>query len=263
MGSMNKRNPATPDWQNLRELYDRRAEARYRFAAGRRLRVLSRKHRGIIAHLTFPPGSRVLDAGCGDGVYCEWLSRQGHVLVVGLDISTRILAIARNNVANRGNTGVTCFLAGNLERLPLAGASFDAIVCSQVIEHLLDDQAGLSELYRVLRSSGRLVISTDNHDNQVTRWLAAPSQAIRALLRRRDWTYPFPHRDYRLAAFVARVAEAGFRIECTETYRFSLPPVLSRLPGLTRLLDWFEARLIRLPGVRQWGDIIVVVADKP
>lgn len=251
----------TPDWQTLRELYDRHAEERYRLVPGPRL--LSRKHQGIIAHLNLPPSSRVLDAGCGDGVYCEWLSHQGHALVVGIDISTRILAIARSNVANRGNANVMRFLAGNLERLPFADASLDAVVCSQVIEHLLDDQAGLNELHRVLRSGGQLVISTDNHDNLVTRWLAAPIRLIRALLGLQDWRYPFPHRDYRLAEFVARVTGVGFHIEQAETYRFSLPRSLSHMPGLTHLLDWFEARLICLPGVRQWGDIIVVVAYKP
>jgi len=249
------------DWQTLRQLYDRRAE-QYHSMAGREPRLLSRKHRGIIAHLTFPRGSRVLDAGCGDGVYCEWLSRQGHTLVVGIDISTKILAIARTNVANRGNAKVVDFLAGNIERLPFADASFNAIVCSQVIEHLLDDRAGLNELYRVLCLGGRLVISTDNHDNRVTRWLAVPTRLIRTLLRRRAWEYPFPHRDYRVTEFVALVAEAGFYVECVETYRFSLPPSLARVPCLRRLLDWIEARLIRLPGLRQWGDIIVVTACK-
>ena len=260
---MDSQSPRTPpNWQILREVYDRRAEEQYHFTPGRGPRALSRKHQHIVACLAFSPGSRVLDAGCGDGVYCEWLSRQGHALVVGMDISRRILATARSNVAHRGDVNAICFLAGNLEQLPFADASFDAIVCSQVIEHLLDDQAGLNELYRVLRSSGQLVISTDNYDNLVTRGLGAPTRLVRALLRRQSWQYPFPHRHYRLTEFRALVGGAGFRVERAETYRFSLPYLLSRVPGLTFLLDWIEARLIRLPGVRKWGDIIVVVARK-
>lgn len=62
---------------------------------------------------------------------------------------------------------------------------------------------------------------------------------------------------------VARVMEASFHIEQVKTYRFSLPSSLSRVPGLVRLLGWIECRLIRLPGIRQWGDIIVVIAYKP
>jgi SAM-dependent methyltransferase len=249
-----------PDWQTLRELYDRRAE-RYRSASERAPRMLSRKHQGIISCLNFAPVSRVLDAGCGDGVYCEWLTQQG-VFVVGVDISPRILALARSNVAIRGNAAAARFGAGNLERLPLASESFDAAICIQVVEHLLDARAGLAELHRVLRHGGRLVISTDNRNNIVTRSLSLPVRVLRRLLRLRNWEPPFPHRDFRVAEFAALISEAGFRIEWTETFRFSLTSSLSRIRLLTALLDWIEAKLIHLPYIRDWGDIIVVIAHK-
>lgn len=254
----------TTNWEILIQLYNRRAKEEYPFIPGRGPRVLSRKHRGIIAFLkALSVNSRILDAGCGDGVYCEWLSRNGYRSIIGVDISTHILVTARRNVINWGNISVVHFAAGNLEKLPFVNASFDVVVCSQVIEHLLDERAGLNEIYRVLRSGGLLVISTDNRDNLVSRWLSMPVILIRTLLHRPKWEYPFPHRAYRLTEFLAYVMEAGFRIQRAETYRFSLPPSLSRVPGLVRLLDWIECRLIRLPGIRQWGDIIVVIAYKP
>ena len=209
------------------------------------------------------PQSLVLDAGCGDGVYCEWLSRQGDNFVVGVDISGRILSIAHGNVASRGNLASVHFAASNLERLPFAEDSFDGALCIQVIEHLLDERAGLRELHRVLCPGGQLVISTDNHDNVVTRCLAVPARLVRALLGRPDWKFPFPHRDYRQAVFAALVSEVGFEVERSETYRFSLPHSLSRIRLLTCLVDLIEMWLIRLPGIRTWGDIIVVIARKP
>lgn len=256
-----QQNSKPPDWHTLRKVYDRRAEE-YCPAADPGRRVLSRKHLGIIAHLRFSPQSLILDAGCGDGVYCEWLSGEGENFVVGVDISGRILSIARRNIASRGNLARVPLVASNVEQLPFAKDTFDGALCTQVIEHLLDDRAGLHELYRVLRPGGQLVISTDNHDNLVTSCLALPVRVVRALLGRPDWQPPFPHRDYQLPVFAALVTEMGFKIELTQTYRFSLPRSLSRLRFLTLMLDLIEMWLIRLPGLRNCGDIIVVIARK-
>ena len=56
---------------SLRQIYDQRAYEEYQPDPKHGPRHLARKHRGIIARLSFPAGSRVLDTGCGGGVYCE------------------------------------------------------------------------------------------------------------------------------------------------------------------------------------------------
>jgi len=99
---------------------------------------------------------RILDAGCGNGRYTRFLLRQADpdALVTGFDYSQKMLARARHRL--RG--GRATQIAADLTRLPYAAATFDAIVCGWVLEHLQDPRPGLRELARVLRPSGKLLI---------------------------------------------------------------------------------------------------------
>jgi SAM-dependent methyltransferase len=100
---------------------------------------------------------RILDVGCGDGT-CTRLTADlavGHS-VIGLDWAAAPLAKARN----RGLTLVRGSLGGS--GLPFAAESVDVVILSEVIEHLVDTDAALAELRRVLRPGGHLILSTPN-----------------------------------------------------------------------------------------------------
>lgn len=105
------------------------------------------------------PGERVLDAGCGEGAFLAELADAG-AQVVGIDVAEQALARA----ASAGAGG------GELHRVPvdgpwpLADASFDLVWAGEVLEHVADTAAWLSEARRVLRSGGRLLLSTPAHD---------------------------------------------------------------------------------------------------
>jgi SAM-dependent methyltransferase len=109
-----------------------------------------------IGRLTgMPPGSRVLDAGSGEGFGAARLHAEGHQ-VVALDYD----AFAVEHHARRYPQ--VPGLRGNLVALPLLTGSVDLLVSLQTVEHLWDQSGFVAECARVLRRAGRLVLSTPN-----------------------------------------------------------------------------------------------------
>lgn len=100
-------------------------------------------------------GLDVLDAGCGTGITLEWLHRYSAPHdVVGVDVSEHALDFCRA----RGHTSVA---NESVENLPYDDASFDLVVCNDVIQHLVDDREALREFWRVLRPGGCLNVRTN------------------------------------------------------------------------------------------------------
>jgi SAM-dependent methyltransferase len=91
---------------------------------------------------TLPRGARVLDAGAGEAPYRELFA---HCEYVTTDWTESVHPGARR-----------ADVIASLDALPLPDASFDAVVCTQVLEHVADPGAALAELHRVLHPDGRI-----------------------------------------------------------------------------------------------------------
>lgn len=98
-------------------------------------------------------GARILDIGCGLGVYVRKF-REFSDDVCGIDIDPKRLREGARTTPGLG-------LAVG-EHLPFRGGVFDVIVLNEVIEHVHDDAATLREAERVLRPGGRIVIYAPN-----------------------------------------------------------------------------------------------------
>jgi SAM-dependent methyltransferase len=98
-------------------------------------------------------GKRILDVGCGLGMYVEKF-RQFSPEVYGVDIDPDKVAQASERLPN--------IQASPAEVLPFEDASFDVIMLHEVIEHVDDDRASIREAYRCLRPGGQIVIYAPN-----------------------------------------------------------------------------------------------------
>lgn len=97
---------------------------------------------------------KILDVGCGTGVNAKYFKEMGHD-VFGIDISK----VAIDNFVKTGFDGMQCDI---LKGIPKEDNSFDLVFASEVIEHVEDYEFFLSELRRVLKKDGLLVLSTIN-----------------------------------------------------------------------------------------------------
>jgi 2-polyprenyl-3-methyl-5-hydroxy-6-metoxy-1,4-benzoquinol methylase len=242
----------------LREVYERRAALEYPEPVSLPDPTLDRKFERLVATVASRlPCERFLDAGCGDGRYLAALASlpQRPRQVVGTDISERILATARRAAEQAGIEAE--LVRANLEALPFEDGSFDLVLCTQVIEHLLDPSAGVRGVARVLRPGGTVILSTDNRSALVSRTLNAPRAALVRLLglsgRRKH--VDFPHASFAGEELAALLHEAGLEPEYAASFRFHLTGFG---PAVQRLLNRLDKALPR----HRVGDILLVVATK-
>jgi SAM-dependent methyltransferase len=101
-----------------------------------------------------PTGGIALDAGCGTGRALPALRRAVGPggIVIGLDITREMLDEANR----RGRRGVADLMLADVRRLPLPDGCVDAVLGAGLLPHLGNVAAGLAELARVTRQSGRL-----------------------------------------------------------------------------------------------------------
>jgi SAM-dependent methyltransferase len=102
------------------------------------------------------PGSRILDLGCARGEHALALARAGFD-VVGADSDAALLELLRTNAGNEG-LAVETWLQDVQAGLPEAG-TFDAVVCTEVLEHVPDYRLAMREIARALKPGGRACIS--------------------------------------------------------------------------------------------------------
>jgi len=146
------------------------------------------------------PGQRVLDVGCGEGAFAAELVRAG-AEVLGLDVAEEPLRRAR-----AAHPGLELRLLASETRWELEDCSFDLVWAGEVIEHVADTAGWFSELRRVMRSGGALVLSTPAVGR---RELLAAAVSRRAFAARFD-----PRADhlrfYSAASLRALLEDVGF-----------------------------------------------------
>ncbi len=109
-----------------------------------------------VMFLNFGSGKRLLDVGCGDGSFLQFMKRLGWE-VAGVDSDPAAVRLAQSQ-----NLRV---VRGTLEETPFPGESFDAITLSHLIEHVDDPRSLLAECRRLLKKDGVLVILTPNTES--------------------------------------------------------------------------------------------------
>jgi 2-polyprenyl-3-methyl-5-hydroxy-6-metoxy-1,4-benzoquinol methylase len=96
--------------------------------------------------LPLGPGMRVLDAGCGSGRHLCAAFRTIGVEVVGMDLKEEDLRTARGTLSllGEGTRRPWLVVRGDVTKLPFGNGSFDAVVCSEVLEHVPDHRRAIA-----------------------------------------------------------------------------------------------------------------------
>ncbi len=195
----------------------------------------------------------MLDVGCGSGRHtaevCRWKCRS-----VSVDVSVEELKDAMQLVAQKRRKGELQgygdFVAASAERLPFRDGVFDRIVCTEVLEHIPDDRAGIRELVRVLKPGGLIAVSVPNYLPEVLFWILSPAY----------WLAPGGHiRIYKPGEMAQMLSEGGLELyaqrlrhgiqtaywflRCTFGYHNEDSFIIS---NFQRLVQWHYRRRVRL-----------------
>jgi ubiquinone/menaquinone biosynthesis C-methylase UbiE len=170
-------------------------------------RYVDRTTARTLHHLRPTNGESILDLGCGTGTLIRAvLQRAPRARVVGLDLSPDMLRIASRGLGDRAGLAVA-----DASLVPLRGAAFDAVVSVSSFHYWPDPARGLSEVARILRPGGRLVI-TDWCDDfwacrLCDRWLRLTRESY--------------HRIQGVDQCRASTEGAGFTVERIERFKVS------------------------------------------
>lgn len=230
-----------------------------------------------------PVGGRILDIGCGSALVAERLE-DVEATYVGLDFPEHHIGFAASSFAGRECALRAEWVRGDGEMLPFRDASFDVVVMSEVIEHLLRPERAVWELSRVLRPGGVFIMTTNNASEVPLRnpfshplpWLEKVLGATHpSLISLRPWVWPEPVHESLLPSGSppvylphthhiygeTRDLFAAAELDTFEWSTFEFPPpqaattawLESRGAAGTRVVDTIEAIARRVPGVRRLG----------
>ena len=156
------------------------------------------------------PADCILDIGCGTGHMlldlANIISDAGRV--VGIDVSEDMVAIAKERCKGCSTVEVH---TGDLYDLPFENNSFDRALSVQVFEYLENIPAALSEIYRVLRPEGRIVIRDADWATQI--WRAQDPQRSERVMKLWDEHLVDPNMPQ---TFTPKLRDAGFNVDMVE-----------------------------------------------
>jgi arsenite methyltransferase len=172
---------------------------------------MAAQRRAMLELLDLKEGEHVLDVGSGNGIFAremlEIVTESGHVC--GVDSAEPMVAMATGLCPNGR------FLQGDATDLPVADLSFDAATASQLLCFVADVDSALSEMFRVLKPGGRLVILDSDWGSLV--WNCRDQ----ALMDRTIAMLTGPYADAHVPRTLSRrLVAAGFRI--TDRRAFSI-----------------------------------------
>jgi SAM-dependent methyltransferase len=239
-----------------------------------------------------PVGGRALDVGCGSALVADRILGL-NATYIGLDFGGHHITYAAKKSRDSDAPLQARFSRGDGENLAFPDSSFDVVVMSEVIEHLLRPELAVWEVSRVLRPGGVFVMTTNNASEVPTRsplshMLAWVEKALGfsypSLISRRPWIWPervdpeilpegspdlyLPHTHHIMRETRDLFAAAG--LDTVQASTFEFPPPQSAtarwLEGKGELghqtVDMLELLARRIPFLNRLGCHLFMIAHK-
>ena len=180
-------------------------------------------------------GLEILDLGCGTGRHSIRLAAAG-ARVTAVDFSSKMLAQARKKTAG----GAVRFQLHDLSHpLPFAAKNFDRVLCALVVDHIEELDKLFSEMHRVCRPAGNVVVS-GMHPAMMLRGVQARFRVPETDREIRPASYPHEMSDYVMAA-----TRAGFAFDHFSEHVVD-ENLVGRLERARKYLGWPMLFLMRL-----------------
>lgn len=202
--------------------------------------------------------STILDYCCGDGGLAILVAGFKDCEVVGIDISEVSIENAKQSAIDKGLSQAVKFYVMDAENMSFDDNSFDIIYCSGVIHHL-EISSAYSELARVLKPSGKIIMNEPLIYNPVIHYYRKKTPYLRT-----DWEvdHILRKRDIELAKeYFNSVDILGFY------HLFTIAAVFFRntriFPMVLRVLETLDSIVLKLPLVKWLAWQVVFVAESP
>lgn len=184
------------------------------------LRLVERRRLGIIRRfLGDVDGLDVAEVGSGGGHILRMFPR---ARLTAFDVSGEYLAMARRNLEGYD----VRFVKGEIDKMDLPPAGYDRIICTEVLEHVVDPAAVLNAMARLLRPDGVVVVTVPNDPLILRLKAVARRPPLRWLLRGRfDWGGDEFHLHRWTPARFERLLAEHFRVTARKSAPLGLLPL--------------------------------------
>ncbi len=208
----------------------------------------------------------VLNVGCGNGVQAV-IYKRNFKKMVGVDINQERLNIS-SLVMGKYNIKNFEAICANVEKIPLT-EKFNKVIAIDIVEHLVNPENLISEIYRLLRNDGKLLITFPAlHD----KWENLFRFVGRKILRRKGKTIRKPGWDpdahqyeYNLKKWLSIMEEGNFSLVDSRASTLFPPLHYLGLPKFwfsNKLIHGLDSRLCRLPIIKNYGQALVCIFRK-
>lgn len=202
----------------------------------------------MLKYLDPKEGERILDVACGGGVLSLKIAERG-CEVCGIDISEDAIKRAKHHAEREK---LPCeFKVGNAEYLPYSDRYFDKVVCSSSLEHFKDDIKALKEMHRVLKTNGRIVLTTDSFTYPISEELKKRHMKIHCVVN--YYTQETLKERFEIVGFEMIRSKYLLNSRITSFF-FNHLVIKNKLPGILWMIISFIAYPLCLVSERLFGN---------